>query len=93
MVQTLGILGAAIILASMMIPSTHRRQNIIMRSINIVGSIIMVIYSLQLFAYSTAVLNIIGSVVNIYYICKLLISMKKDGKKFFKTKTNNIEVK
>ena len=85
MLQALGITGATIVLISMMIPSTHRKQNIIMRAINIIGSIMLAWYSFKLNAYSTGALNIIVSFVNIFYICKLLTSMKKDGKSFFRS--------
>ena len=88
MIEILGIIGATIVLLSMAIPSTHRRQNIAMRCINIVGSTILVVYSFKLNAYSTAILNIIANGVNLYHIIKLLISMKKDGKDIFKIERN-----
>ena len=83
MLDAIGIAGAAIILISMILPSTHRRQNILMRFINIIGSIILTWYSFALCAYCNAFLNIIVSIVNIFYIIKLYISMKKDNKKLF----------
>lgn len=74
--EIIGIIGTVCILTSMCIPSTHRRQNILMRCINSVGCIVMVVYSIFAGAISSVVMNAAIFVVNLVYIIKLAVSLK-----------------
>lgn len=67
-----GIIATVFIIASMTFNSTTKFTNILMRVLNTIGSIFFVIYGIILPAYSTAVLNGLCCVVNIYNIFILL---------------------
>jgi len=72
--EILGMIASLILLISMALPSTHRKQNIIMRIINIVGSALMIIYGFKIMSYCTIFMNIVIIIIHIYYIIKLLLS-------------------
>ena len=72
MIELIGIFASALILVSMCVSSSNIKGNILMRLINIVGSIIFIYYGFELNAYSTAILNISAVIVNIYYIIMML---------------------
>lgn len=73
MIELIGTLASILILTSMCIKSTTVKGNILMRVINIIGSIIFVYYGYVLGAYSTILLNAVCVIINIYHI----IAMRK----------------
>jgi len=76
--EILGIAASIIILIAMLFESTSIKGNIIMRSINIIGSSAFIVYGLLVPAYSTAFLNAATSIVNIVYIIKLVKKQLSD---------------
>ena len=71
-IEIIGILSTVIILISMLFKTTTKRGSILMRSINIIGSILFVIYGCLLPAVSTALLNAALVIVNSYHLYLLL---------------------
>ena len=71
-VELVGILGSLLVLAAMTVKSTTTKGNIAMRSINLIGSLIFVVYGLMIPAYSTAALNIAATIVNAIFIVRML---------------------
>ena len=71
-IEIVGMCASIILLISMSIKSTTIKGNMWMRIINIIGSILFVIYGINLTAYSTVFLNLCVIVVHLYYIIKLL---------------------
>ena len=67
-IEILGIISSIIILSALTFRSTSSKANILMRVINIIGSIGFIIYGFLIPAYSTAILNIGTVLVNIIYI-------------------------
>ena len=70
--ELIGILAGILIMGSLIFPSTSIRGNLIMRSLNIIGSVLFVIYGFLIPAYSTAIVNILTVILNTYNIIKLL---------------------
>ena len=71
MVELVGILGSVLVLIAITFPSTSKKGNTIMRILNLVGSIIFVVYGCLIPAYSTAIMNIAATAINLLYIFKL----------------------
>ena len=59
-------------MGSLIFLSTSIKGNLIMRSLNIIGSILFVIYGFLIPAYSTAIVNMLTIILNTYNIIKLL---------------------
>lgn len=78
MIELLGIGASVIILLSMCIKSASAQGNILMRYINILGSVLMCIYGYILTAYSTIFLNICVVIIHICYIIKLSKEIKNN---------------
>ena len=72
MIELLGILAGVLILASLILPSVTITGNIRMRVINIIGSVLFVIYGFLIPAYSTAIVNIATIILNLFHILKLV---------------------
>lgn len=66
--EIIGIIASVILIVAMSFRSTTPKKNILMRAINIIGSILFVVYGFLIPAYSTAGLNIAIIIVNIVYI-------------------------
>lgn len=66
--EIIGIIASIILIVAMSFRSTTPKKNILMRAINIIGSILFVVYGFLIPAYSTAGLNIAIIIVNIVYI-------------------------
>lgn len=71
-VEIIGILGSIFVLLAMTVKSSTTKGNITMRIINIVGSIIFVVYGFMISAYSTAFMNVAATFVNGFFIYKLV---------------------
>jgi len=78
MIEVIGIIAAVLILISTMFPTMSFKGSIWLRSINIIGSIVFVVYGILLPAIATAVANAGIIVVNIVHIY-LLVKNKKKG--------------
>jgi hypothetical protein len=69
--ELIGIAGSVFVLLSITIKTTTSQGNLIMRIINLVGSMIFVAYGMMIPAYSTVLLNIVSAIINIVYIAQL----------------------
>lgn len=65
LIELIGIVGTIFILLSFVKTGEKR-----IRQLNLVGSIIYVIYGILISSFSTTVLNIIMIIVHIYYLKK-----------------------
>ena len=79
-VGIVGICATLFILASMSFKTTTLKSSIIMRVLNIIGSVAFVFYGAFLPAISTAILNACLVVVNTYHLVMLIIEYKKQNK-------------
>lgn len=70
--ELIGILASVIIFISMCFKSDSFVGNILMRSANVIGSIIFIVYGFLLPAYSTAFLNIGMVIINVYHIINMI---------------------
>ena len=77
-VEIIGILGSILVLLAMTVKSSTTKGNITMRIINIVGSVIFVVYGFMISAYSTAFMNIAATLVNGFFIYKLVSAIDKE---------------
>lgn len=75
--EAIGIVATLLILVSMLFPTLSYKGSLWMRILNLVGSVIFVIYGSLLPAISTAVLNGALIIVNAYHLIKLVINNKK----------------
>ena len=71
MIELIGIFAGILIMGSLVFPSISIKGNIIMRVLNIVGSLLFVIYGFLIPAYSTAIVNCLTIILNVYNIIKL----------------------
>lgn len=76
-IEVIGILSTLLILVGMCFKTTTIKGSILMRSFNIVGSLIFTIYGILVPAYSTAILNAVLVFVNSYHLVVLLKQNKK----------------
>lgn len=72
MEEIVGILASILILVSMIFKTDTDRQVLCLRVLNLVGSVLFVVYGFLIPAYSTAVVNFILVFVNLYYICLVI---------------------
>lgn len=77
-VEIIGIVATLFILASMSVNTKTLKGDIWMRAINIVGSVVFVVYGVLLPAWSTAILNAALVVVNTVHLILLIKNSKKE---------------
>ncbi len=77
MIEIIGIVATLLILVSMCFKTQTYKGAFWMRVINIIGSVVFVVYGVLLPAISTAILNGALVVVNAYHIIMLVKSNKK----------------
>ena len=70
LIEIIGTFAAVIVAASMCFKTSTRKGTILLRSVNILGSLLFLVYGLLLPAYSTALLNVAAIVINIYRLTK-----------------------
>ena len=75
-VEIFGIISSIIILVSMCFNPQTRLGNILLRSINLIGSICFIIYGLLLPAYATIFMNSCALIINSLYLVKSLKTSK-----------------
>lgn len=78
MVEAIGIVATLFILVSMCFKTLSYKGSFYMRLLNIIGSVIFVVYGILLPAWSTAILNGILIFVNIYNFVILIRDHKKE---------------
>ncbi len=76
--EAIGIVATLMILASMLFPTLSYKGSVCMRSLNLVGSAVFVVYGSILPAISTAVLNGALIIVNTYHLIMLIKNHKKE---------------
>ena len=81
MIEAVGIVATVFILFSMVFKTTSVKCSIIMRALNLVGSVVFVIYGILLPAISTAVLNGALILVNTYHLIILIKQQKSNHQK------------
>ena len=69
--EIFGISASVFVLISMLVKSDDRVGNIKMRSLNLIGSILMILYGIWIGSISTIFLNIICLSTHVYYLIKL----------------------
>ena len=88
-IEIIGISATLLILVSMLFKTTSIKGSILMRSINIVGSAVFVVYGCLLPAVSTAILNGALIIVNTYHLIILLKETKNNVLKTEKSSNDN----
>ena len=79
-IELIGISSTVLILVSMLFKTTTLKGSILMRSLNLTGSAVFVVYGCLLPAISTAVLNSALVIVNAYHLVLLIKENKKQPK-------------
>ncbi|MBQ7918195.1 MAG: hypothetical protein IJ310_05240 [Clostridia bacterium] len=79
-IELIGISSTVLILISMLFKTTTIKGSILMRSLNIAGSVVFVVYGCLLPAISTAVLNAALVIVNTYHLVLLIKESKNQPK-------------
>ena len=77
-IELVGIVATLFILTSMLFKTNTTKGAIIMRSINLVGSAIFVVYGALLPAISTAILNAGLVLINGFHLIRLLKIKKQE---------------
>lgn len=72
MIEIIGLAASLCVCVSMIFKTDTFRGALLLRSLNLIGSLIFIIYGLSLNAISIYLLNIIASSINIYHIIKLV---------------------
>ena len=90
-IELIGIIATLFILTSMLFKTNTTKGAIIMRSINLVGSAIFVVYGSLLPAISTAILNAGLVIINSIHLIRLIIAIKKEKENSSKTTEEKIE--
>ncbi|MDE7095704.1 MAG: hypothetical protein K2O23_04365 [Anaeroplasmataceae bacterium] len=78
--EVIGICATVFILVSMVFPTLSYKGSFWMRILNLLGSVVFVVYGVLLPAISTAVLNGGLIIINAYHLGKLVINHKKSLK-------------
>lgn len=78
-IESIGIVATLLILVSMLFKTTTIKGSILMRTLNIAGSLVFVIYGCLLPAVSTAILNGALIIVNVYHLIILIKENQKDN--------------
>ena len=79
-IEIIGVASTCIILVSMLFKTTSVKGSLIMRILNLIGSIIFVFYGCLLPAISTAILNGALVIINTVHLIILLKEINKNKK-------------
>ena len=79
MIEAIGIVATVFILFSMLFKTTSVKGSILMRILNLVGSVVFVVYGILLPALSTAILNGGLIIINAYHLIVLILGAKKQN--------------
>ena len=77
-IEILGIVATLFILVGFCFKTMTFWGSFFLRFLNIIGSIVFVVYGILLPAYATAILNAALIVVNSYYLIVLVVNKKKN---------------
>ncbi|MGN0961104.1 MAG: hypothetical protein ACI4PF_02755 [Christensenellales bacterium] len=77
-IEIIGIVSTLLILTSMLFKTTTIKGSILMRILNLIGSLTFVLYGILIPAYSTAILNAGLVLVNGYHLIILIKENKKN---------------
>lgn len=77
-VEIIGLIASALVVVSMVFKTTTYKGTMLMRILNLCGSIFFVVYGCILPAYSTAITNGCAFLVNAFYIYKEYKDHKKE---------------
>lgn len=69
-IEIIGLIASLLIVFSMIFKTTTFKGTVLMRILNLLGSVIFVIYGSILPAYATLITNTCLFLINIYYIIK-----------------------
>ena len=74
--EVIGFLASIIVIISITFNPQSRKGSICLRSVNLIGSIVFVIYGVLLPAYATVFMNCVAGIINLIYLIKILRSAK-----------------
>ena len=80
-VEIIGICATVLILVGMLFKTQSVKGSILMRALNIAGSVVFVVYGALVPAISTAILNGALVVVNTWHLVALFIEKKRKREK------------
>lgn len=80
LLESIGIFATVFIIISLLFKTTTLKGSIMLRSFNLVGCVIFIIYGILLPTISTAILNSICIVIDIYQLIILCGEAKKQKK-------------
>ncbi|MBO5394443.1 MAG: hypothetical protein J6A28_00865 [Clostridia bacterium] len=92
-IEIIGIVSTVLILFSMLFKTTTLVGDIRMRALNLVGSVVFVVYGALLPAISTAVLNGALVIVNTFHLISLCRQYKKEKQEKNAEKTERLSDK
>lgn len=75
--EIIGLIASIMVVASMVFKTTTFRGTILMRVLNLVGSVFFIVYGFLLPAYATAITNCCVFALNVFYIFKETIDRRK----------------
>ena len=75
--EIIGLIASVLIVFSMVFKTTTFKGTILMRVLNLLGSIFFIIYGFMLPAYATAITNCCVFALNVFYIAKETIDRRK----------------
>ena len=76
--EIIGLIASLLIVLSMVFKTTTFKGTMLMRIINLLGSIFFIVYGFILPAYATAIANVCVLFINIFYIIKEYKDHKKN---------------
>lgn len=79
-IELIGLFASVMLIIPMLIPLKDKKQIILFRVLNNVACIAFIIYGFMLPAYATAICNIIVFSINLFYIIKNCIALKRAHK-------------
>ena len=68
--EIIGLIASILVVVSMVFKTTTYKGTMLMRILNLCGSIFFIIYGFILPAYSTAITNSCAFILNLFYIIK-----------------------
>lgn len=75
--EIIGIIGSVFIVSCLLFRTTTFKGTILMRSINVLGSLLFVAYGYLINAYSTLITNAFAVIINIYYLIREVVWHKQ----------------
>ena len=73
-IEIFGIISSIIILVSICFDPQSKKGNIVLRTLNTIGSVAFVIYGLLIPTYATVFMNICAAIINLIYLVRSIRS-------------------